>query len=534
MLAFDGVTAPGWMVERLAGTPAAGVTLFRHANTQSPAQLRELTAALQAAAARRGAGSLPLLVAGDQEGGQLIALGDGTTPFAGNMALGAAGDTKLAERVGRAIGLESRAVGLNVVYAPVCDIAANPANPAVGIRSFGEDPASVAGLAAAFVRGVQSAGAAATVKHFPGAGGLDLDSHHELGSLPDDHDLSRLDALELVPFRAAIEAGARVVMSGHFAVPGLTGRPNLPATLDRSVMTDLLRDDLGFDGVAITDALDMGAITQGPGPGQVLDAVAAFTAGVDLLLLGPGQDARRRIEEGLVHAAGRRILDRSGLERAAARLAALRAWLATSPQPDLGVVGSGGHRALARELAERSVTLVRDEAGLLPIRPSAETALLVVLPRPDDITPADTTSTVTNTLADALRRRHPRVEEILVAPRPDPLEIAALLSRAAAADLVILGTDAAHRRGEQAALAAALIAAGPPVVSLALRTPWDLASYPQAGTHACTYGIHPPQMEALAGALFGEIPFAGHLPVRIPGIATPAAGSGASRVGRAE
>jgi beta-N-acetylhexosaminidase len=165
MLAFRGVTVPAWLRARLGAAPAAGFTLFRADNVRSPGRLRALVADLQRAAAPH-AGGLPILIAVDQEGGQLLALGDGWTPFGGPMAIGAAGDAGLAERVGRAIGRELRAVGVNVDYAPCLDVASNPANPSLGIRSFGDDPAAVGALGPAWLRGLQSAGVAGTMKHF--------------------------------------------------------------------------------------------------------------------------------------------------------------------------------------------------------------------------------------------------------------------------------------------------------------------------------------------------------------------------------
>ncbi|MDP9483560.1 MAG: glycoside hydrolase family 3 protein, partial [Chloroflexota bacterium] len=386
MLAFSGTRLPPGMARRLGEAPAAGISLFRWENVESPGQLRELTEAIQAAA-RRGAlrraepELLPLLVAADQEGGQLQGLGDGPTAFAGNMALGAAGDPNLAERVGRATGLELRAMGINVDYAPDVDVATNPANPAIGIRSLGDDPTAVAALAAALVRGLRSAGVAATAKHFPGIGDMAVDSHHALGIV--GHDRARLDAVELVPFRAAIEAGVDLVMSGHVSVPALSGQANLPATLSRAVMDDLLRRTLGFRGVTISDALDMRALAQGPD--QAVDVIAAVAAGVDLLLSSPDANARRRIERALLRAAARNLFPPARLATSERRIARLRRQLgraaARADGVDLSIVGSAEHRALARELAERSITLVRGEAGMLPIRLEAGARVVAIMPK---------------------------------------------------------------------------------------------------------------------------------------------------------
>lgn len=520
MLAFDGFELPPAMAARLGTAPAAGITLFRYLNVASPAQVRALTDAIQAAAARLPPRSgetarAPLLVAADQECGQLMALGHGTTPFAGNMALGAIGDESLAERVAAAIGVEMRALGANVAYTPSCDIASNPENPGIGIRSFGDDPAAVGRLAAAHVRGLHSAGVAATAKHFPGLGDVALDSHHELPAL--DHDRARLDATELVPFRAAIEAGADVVMSAHVGLPALTGDATLPATLSRTVMHDLLRGELGFDGVSITDALDMAALPQGPE--QAIDVIAAIRAGVDVLLCPPNEEARLRIETALTHAAARRLFDPVALRASRDRLARLGAWLAPFAQPALDLVGCEAHRALGREVAERSITLVRNGAGRVPLRTSAGGRIAAIMPQPRDLTPADTSSTVVPGLARALREHHGAVDEFITGHPPTSADIAALRARASDYELIVVGTIAASLDPGQAALVDALLDSGVPTITAALRTPWDLAAYPRADTHVCTYGILGPSMDALAAALFGRIPFHGRLPVAIPGIA---------------
>ena len=448
MLAFEGEeTIPDWLDVRLDEAPPAGFTLFRFSNVRSPDQVRALTDALQA----RAPEALPFLIAADQEGGQFQALGDGSTQFPGAMALGATRDAALAERVGRAIGTELAAMGVNVCYAPVADVVATRDNPALGIRGFGSEAAAVAGFVAATVRGLRSAGVAATAKHFPGKGAVAVDTHHALGIV--DHDRARLDAVELAPFRAAIAEGLDLVMSGHFAVPALTGADDVPSTLAREVMTDLLRTELGFEGVSITDALDMKALDQGPN--QVLDVLAALRAGVDLLLLAADPVGRERVTSGLRHASRRRLLDSDGVRRSLGRVAELRRRLTPllgEGRPGLEVVGSAAHRALSREVAARSMTLVRDEAGNLPLRLGPEERILAVMPRPVDLTPADTSSTVPPGLAAALRGVHPSVDELVVGYAPDDAEIATARRCATDAAVVVVGTIAAEPGSAQADL----------------------------------------------------------------------------------
>jgi beta-N-acetylhexosaminidase len=507
MLAFDGPELPAAVAERIAAYPPAGVSLFRHQNIRSAEQVRRLTTALQAATP---ASARPLLIAADQETGQLVGLGNDTTPFPGAMAIGATGDERLAEEVARAIGREMRALGVNVDYAPVCDLATNPAHPALGIRSFGDDPVTVGKLAAATVRGLRAEGVAATAKHFPGNGEATADSHHGLAQV--DADQSTLHRRELVPFHAALAAGAQLVMSGHFALPGLTGSDDLPGSLSSEVVAGLLRRDLGFDGLAITDALDMHAIAQGAA--QVVDVICAVRAGQDLLLATPDAALVARLEEGLAQAERRGLVDATAGRASAARVAGLRAWLAEAgPQPDLALVGCAEHLDLAARVAANSVTLVRNDDGLLPLRLAPDARVAVVQPRPVDLTPADTSSYVAPMLADAIRLHHPIVESFVV-DAGEPAE-GDLLSRLAGHDLVVLGTVSANILPAQAELAHAVLALGRPTVTVALRTPWDLLAYPLARTHACSYGILEPSLTALAGALFGERPFCGHLPVTL-------------------
>jgi len=517
MLAFVGDTLPDWVARRLAA-PAAGMTVFRHHNVRSPGQVRELTEAFQRAGAaratgrRRGGGTLPLLVAADQEGGQLQALGDSATPFAGNMALGAAGDEALAERVGVAIAREARAMGVNVVYAPVLDLATEPANIALGVRSFGDDPAAVARLGAAMIRGLQGGGTAATVKHFPGLGEARQDPHFGLGVV--DADRERVEATTLLPFRAAAAAGAWLAMSAHVAVPALTGDPTLPATLSGEVMSGLLRGELGFEGVSISDALDMRALAQGAD--QAAQIEAAVRAGVDLLLCGADRDALGRIESTLLRAADAGRFERAALEASRARIDALRSWLANAgPQPDLDVVGSAEHRALSRELAERSITLARGPLAQLP----PHSRILAVMPQPTDLTPADTSSTVAPGLARALRARFASVEEIVVGIAPTDAQVTGARSFAAGVDAVVVGTIDAIRESGQVDLVHAVAAAAPRTIAVALRTPWDVGRYPAGVPALCTYSILPDSLEALAGVVAGANVPGGRLPVVVPGLA---------------
>ena len=502
LLAFEGHTLP----DDLPSSDIAGFTLFRDHNVIDAGQLRELTDSIR----NYVAGPEPLVCI-DQEGGQFLGLGDVGTPFPGNMALGATGDTDLAFRVAEATASELRACGINVNYAPVADITTDPANPGLGIRSFGEDPATTAAMVTASVAGFHAGGVAATVKHFPGKGSAAVDSHHGLPVL--DHDIDRLNDVELVPFTAGIQAGADLVMTGHFALPNVTGRADLPTTLASPVLVDLLRDTLGFSGVTVSDAFNMAALAQGPG--QIVDAIAAMNSGVDLLLLTFEQEMRTVLPDAIALAGRRGLLDRDRQRSARQRIEKLRATLGTALAPDLSVLRSRHHLDLAAEVASRSITLVRNDKGLLPFDTSSSPRIAAVMPRPENLTPADTSQYVAPGLATALRRHPVTVDEIVSPHRPSTSDIAAVVDACIPADLVIVGTISASMNPAQAAMVKALLEAHRQVVTVAMRTPWDLAAYPDASTHLCTYGILEPTMEALADAVFGARRPTGQLPAAI-------------------
>jgi beta-N-acetylhexosaminidase len=503
MLAFEGTEVPAWLAKRLRESPPAGVTLFREWNMTTPEQVAELTAALQ----ELNTSPLPLLIAVDQEGGQLLGL-PRSEPFAGNMALGATGDPDLAGAVADRMGRELRAVGINLNYAPVADVASRPDNPSLGVRSFGDDPDEVARLTRAMVRGFRRAGILCTAKHFPGKGEARVDPHYELPLL--DLSRQRLDQVELPPFRAAFEAGAELLMMGHYVVPSITGSPDLPISASEKGIDGFVRAEMGFDGLVITDALDMGALDQGPA--QVVEIIAMMRAGTDLLLCMPDPELQDRVRVAVERGHSRGLIPDSTLDISRKRIERLRASIPKAKlRPDLV-----GHLGLAVELAEKSVTVVRNDAGLLPLRLEPGARILSLEPVPTNVTPADTTALYPPLLATALRSRHESATEIVYPHQPQRTDIDAAVSRADEHDLVVVGTVTAAPG--QADLVRALLATGKPVVTVALRTPYDLTHYPEVGTHLCTYSGHEPSMTTLANYLFRGTGDCGNLPAAIPGL----------------
>lgn len=512
LLAFDGKEPSPGIISALKRYRPAGITLFRHLNIDNPSQVRDLTDSLQRLA--RDFNLPQLIIAADQEGGQLTAIGEGTTSLPGNMALGAVGSKKLSQKAGTILGKELAAMGINVDYAPVCDVNINPKNPVIGIRSFGENPKMVARLASAMIEGIQSQGVAATAKHFPGHGDTDGDSHHGLPSVP--HTLDRLFQVEFSPFNAAIKADVKLIMSAHLALPAIDGPDAPPATLSHNILQGLLREKLGFDGVIVTDAMDMKAIGQGDALGK--DAVQAAVASADLLLLTSDPDDQLRVYESIKYAMQDGVLAVETVTKSLERIGSLRKWQASFSQPDIDVIGDAAHLSVANEIAERSITLIRNDDGLLPLRINTEQRIAVILPQPVNLTPADTSSYMSPSLAAKIEAYHPNVDEHIIPYAPGERVIAGMIERLRDYNLLILGTINAFSAPAQAEFVRQVLGLNIPTVVAALRLPYDLISFPNAQTYVCTYSIVEPSMQALAKALFGNTSFQGQLPVSIPGL----------------
>lgn len=493
MISYRGLTPPDWVLSGIRNGRIAGICLFRY-NVESPAGLRETSELLRKAA--RSGGQPPPLIGIDQEGGQLQAVTGGTTELPGNMALGATGSEELAERAGRLLGREILALGCNLDFAPVVDLAGHPGSPVVGTRAFGDDPELVARLGAATIRGMQSPGVLATAKHFPGHGDTALDSHHALPTVSSTR--RQLERAELVPFRAAIAAGVGAVMSAHVRYPRLD---DAPATLSKPIMSGLLRSELGFEGLAITDAMDMAAVADAPAE---VRARQALDAGCDLVLLGHLSEQARLVEE-LAARSSHQSLKRIANARAA------MSW----ELPDISLLANREHRQLAQEIAERSITLVPG-APVNPLSLQADETLGLVTVSAGDLTPADSSSGVALSLAPQLARRHPNMKEVTLHYGSDSRELAAILEAVEGCAQIVVATVNAVSDDTQVRLLQSLAARGNKIAHLALRTPADALVAPPGTPTLCSYGIRPANIEAAVKVLFGEIPARGTLPVRLP------------------
>lgn len=459
---------------------------------------------------------LPLLIGADFERGTGMRLDEGTS-FPTAMALAAAGDPRDAYTMGKATALEARAVGIHWIYAPDADVNNNPGNPIINTRSFGENPERVAEFVSAFVHGVEENGGLATAKHFPGHGDTSADSHLDLPVIQASRD--RLEKLELVPFRAAIAAGASSVMTGHLSVPALEPDANTPATLSHNILTGVLRDELHFQGLVVTDAMDMGGITTRFAPGEA--AVRAILAGADALLMPPVPDAAF---EALQQAVKSGRISRHRLEASVRRilLAKARLGLNMNRLVDLNAInehfGTVARQNEAQQISDRGVTLLRDTNHTLPLdgaKPS-RALLLAFYADPEPYPGEDLERELRNRFDSvATLRADTRFvkADTLKLPPPDSYDVA----------ILALFVRVSDRKGnvdvpaEQQSVAEQIYKTGKPVITLGFGSPYLIERFPHATTWLAAFGISDVAQISIARALFGQIPIHGHVPVTIPG-----------------
>ncbi len=515
MVGFTGLTPPPGALDLIARQQIGGIILFSR-NCQSASQVAQLTHDLQAAA--RAAGHpAPLLIAVDQENGIVRRLGDAITSMPGAMALGAIGSEELTSAVAEATGQELLALGVNMNLAPVADINSNPANPVIGVRSFGQQPREVARLTAAATRGYHAAGIITSLKHFPGHGDTADDSHVGMPSLP--HARERLEQVELAPFRAGVAAGADTVMLAHLRLPALAPDETVPASLSPTV-TRLAREALGFDGVLMTDCLEMGAVAKTVGVAR--GATLALRAGADLILISHTLDEQRAAIGQVRAALATGELPAETVRQAAERVMRLKArYLAWDrlPAPVASAsVSSEAHQRLSAESYQRAVTLVRDAAGLLPLRLAPDARVVALAQATASFTQASDTPYAHQALVERAQAYHANTRGVLIDAEADPASVAAALAEALASDLIILATLNASRDARQAALIERLIATGRPIVAIAASDPYDVAVFPQLPTYLATYDYTPPALAAAVDALFGAFTPSGRLPIDVNGL----------------
>lgn len=466
--------------------------------------------------------AVPLLTSADFEGGAAYIL-QGATRLPRAMAIGATRDPQLAFKAGEVSAREARAVGVHVDFYPVVDVNNNPRNPIINIRSFGEDPALVSEMATAYVRGIQAAGAFATAKHFPGHGDTAVDSH--LGLPVIAHPRERLDRIELAPFKATIDAGVDAVMSSHIVLPALDPTPGIPATLSRPILTGLLRDEMKFNGLIFTDSMSMYAISKNFPVDKA--AAMAVKAGADFVLHSPDDDlafkgikaavAAGEISEAQITASAERIL------RAKAKLG-LHANRMTDLAKTADTFGGRAHAAVAQEINDRAVTLIKDERKIVPLKAGRDANVLYL--SVIDYASGWREGVPSRAIIPELKQRWPNLTAIEITDRTTPSEYELIRAVAKRADVIVAGvfvriasySGRMDLSATQAQLLESLSAGEKPFAAVLFGNPYVATFLPKLPAVLLTYEFSDFSERAAVKALAGEIPIGGRLPIALPGM----------------
>jgi len=483
---------------------AGNIVLFRR-NFTTRERIKALNAGLQALLMEHN--GAPGWIGVDQEGGMVSRLTEPYSAIPGAMACGAGATEREMHLMGAMVGAELLDAGLNMNYAPVLDVNNNPRNPVIGVRSFGDDAQRVAALGTALFQGLCSAGAMPVGKHFPGHGDTEADSHLTLPVVP--HTRERVDAVELLPFRAAVRAGIPALMTSHILFPGIDDS-GLPATLSKPILTDYLRGELGFTGLVLTDCMQMNAIADQYGTPE--GCVMALLAGADMVVVCHDADVQIASIRAVIQAVRQGRLPEAVLDDRLSRVLAAKGEWGLPQAPSLDDTTLAKHRDFFAGLIERCVTLVRDPQGLLPLTGKRVFSLA---PASAGLSVAEDPEGGVNFAAMCARRFGGEWCIFDAAAPLQPQEAERVLRCCAEAQVVVMGTGNAILYPEQGNLLRRILALGVPVVQCALRLPYDVGLDDRAAAVLCSYDYTPAMTQALLRVLAGEAEASGRLPVKL-------------------
>ena len=501
---FRGPVLTPELEEMIRDYHLGGIILYSSAgNTESPIQVASLINAVQYCAEKHR--QIPPLVSIDQEGGLVARLTEGVTVFPGNMALGATRNTELAKKAAEICARELRILGITLNFAPVVDVNSNPANPIIGIRSFGSDPEIVSTLGATMIEPYKKERVLCTAKHFPGHGDAGIDSHTGLPFI--NRSREDLEKVELVPFLQMVQNGVPAVMSAHIVVPDLSEGDDFPATLSKEILS-ILRDDWGFNGLIITDSMGMGAIDQRWGMEEA--SILAFQAGADVLLFGADKNhepaEQKAVYQALLGAVQTGRIRESRLDESVKRIlyAKTDAAVFSNSYPDFANIdelASPESYKIAREIAMQSITLIKNSEHLLPI--DKQVSIPIIWPKDYEKS------------LQLLLKNCPNLKPFLLSIEPSDEERKALREKIRENDMKIIACYDLHRNTQWKELVDSL--SNEKTILIAMRSPYDFLKVTDYGTAIATYGDRPVSIEALGCILKGEIQPNGQLPVELPG-----------------
>ncbi|MBJ80473.1 MAG: beta-N-acetylhexosaminidase [Myxococcales bacterium] len=503
LIGFPGTRVTSHMRSWINDRKVGGVVLFSR-NLVDFEQTARFTRDLQDLTR----GHIPLFLALDQEGGNVVRVKEGTILLPSNMALGATRSSTLSYVAGQALAVDLRLMGFNMNLAPVLDVNSNPKNPVIGIRSYGEKADLVANLGSWYVRGQQEMGVAAVAKHFPGHGDTHSDSHFSMPSI--DADRARLSKVELKPFKRAVESGLDAIMTAHIALPRISEEPDLPATLSKNIIDGLLRKQLGYDGLVLTDGLEMQAIVQSYGSGTA--AVMAIQAGADMPMILWTADKQREVYSGIIQAVKDGRISQKRLDQSVRRILEAkfrRRLFHREVEPLKSVLKKRNrnevHAQVAQRIAREAVTLVRNRGEFLPLSSEDKRKMLVVAPRgafAKAMAKRPNTKVIALPYSMSRRRRAKALRDVSEALRKADAWIIAASNRYH----IAIGQKAAKAFPNK------------PFAFLSFASPYFLNYLPNASAYVCTYSYLKDAQKAAAAAVLGEYTMSGKLPVTIPGM----------------
>ena len=456
--------------------------------------------------------SIPAFISIDQEGGMVTRIYEGATFMPGNMAVAAGGSLEAAYKEGRIAGEELRALGINVNIAPVLDVNNNPENPVIGVRSYGDDPEKVAGFGSNYIRGLEKGQVVATAKHFPGHGDTSIDSHLSLPVV--NYSMERLQKIELYPFKEAISAGVDAIMTAHILFTAIENR-KIPATLSYKVLTNLLRESMGFKGIIMTDCMEMKAISTYFGTSKA--AVMAVKAGADIICISHTLSLQIESCNAIKEAVLNGEIAEKRIDESVDRIINMKRKynLFENPYPDMQkvdkMVGCADHREFAKSISSRSITLVKDRKGLVPVKYKR---IVSISTEPAALTGADDTIIKKETFCKAVKEELGGEAYVMLLD-PDDDAIKNMVEMCKGADVVIIGTYNANLNKGQAKLVNKINRINGNTIVVSLRNPYDIMVFDDVPAYICAYEYTKLSLKSVIDVLKGRQKAVGSLPVKI-------------------